>query len=31
MMATNVGIWMSAWSYDGAHLIIDTFRGHAAV
>jgi Zn-dependent protease len=31
MMATNVGMWMSVWSYDGARLIVDTFRGHAAM
>lgn len=31
MMATNVGIWMSAWSYDGARLIVNTFRGHGAM
>jgi Zn-dependent protease len=31
MMATNVGVWMSAWSYDGARLIIDTFSRHPAV
>jgi Zn-dependent protease len=30
MMATNVGRWMSVWSYDGARLIVDTFRGHVA-
>ena len=31
MMATNVGRWMSVWSYDGARLIVDIFRGHPAV
>src|SRR5580704_6075329 len=31
MMATKVGLWMSVWSYDGARLIVDTFRGHPAV
>ena len=30
MMATNVGRWMSVWSYDGARLIVNTFRGHVA-
>jgi len=28
MMATRVGFWMSAWSYDGARLIVNTFHGH---
>jgi Zn-dependent protease len=27
-MATRVGSWMTVWSYDGARLIADTFRGH---
>ena len=27
MMATPAGEWMSAWSYDGARLIVNTFRG----
>ncbi len=31
MMATKVGMWMSVWSYDGARLIVETFRGHPAV
>jgi Zn-dependent protease len=31
MMATKVGLWMSVWSYDGARLIVDTFRGHGAL
>ena len=31
MMATKVGLWMSVRSYDGARLIVDTFRGHPAV
>jgi hypothetical protein len=31
MMATRVGLWMSVWSYDGARLIVNAFRGHAAV
>ena len=31
MMATNVGRWMSVWSYDGARLIVGIFRGHPAV
>jgi Zn-dependent protease len=31
MMATPVGMWMAAWSYDGARLIMDTFQGHPAV
>jgi Zn-dependent protease len=31
MMATNVGIWMGAWSYDGARLIMDLFQRHPAV
>ena len=31
MMGTNVGRWMSVWSYDGARLIVDVFRGHAAM
>jgi len=26
-----VGRWMSVWSYDGARLIVDVFRGHAAM
>ena len=30
MMGTNVGRWMSVWSYDGARLIVDVFRRHAA-
>ncbi len=28
MMATRVGLWMNTWSYDGARLIVNTFRGH---
>ena len=31
MMGTNVGRWMSVWSYDGARLIVDVFRRHAAM
>jgi Zn-dependent protease len=31
MMATNVGVWMGAWSYDGARLIMDMFQRHPAV
>jgi len=31
MMATNVGRWMSVWSYDGARLIVGTLRGHGAM
>jgi Zn-dependent protease len=31
MLATSVGRWMSVWSYDGARLIVDTFRGHGAM
>ena len=30
MMATRVGEWMNVWSYDGARLIVNIFRGHAA-
>jgi hypothetical protein len=30
-MATSVGRMMSVWSYDGARLIVDTFRGHPAM
>jgi Zn-dependent protease len=28
MVATNVGLWMAAWSYDGAHLILSTLGWH---
>jgi Zn-dependent protease len=28
MVATNVGVWMAAWSYDGAHLILSTLGWH---
>jgi len=28
MVATNVGVWMSAWSYDGASLILSTLGWH---
>jgi hypothetical protein len=31
MMGTHVGQWMSIWSYDGARLIVETFRGHGAM
>jgi Zn-dependent protease len=31
IMATKVGLWMSVWSYDGARLIVNTFRGHGAM
>jgi Zn-dependent protease len=31
MMATKVGLWMNVWSYDGARLIVNTFRGHGAM
>jgi len=30
MMATNFFVWMGAWSYDGAQLIVNTFHGHPA-
>jgi len=29
-MATNFFVWMGAWSYDGAQLIVNTFHGHPA-
>jgi Zn-dependent protease len=31
MMGTHVGQWMNVWSYDGARLIVNTFRGHGAM
>src|SRR5208282_1052955 len=30
MMGTNVGHWMSVWSYDGTRLIVGALRGHGA-
>jgi hypothetical protein len=28
IVATNVGLYMSAWSYDGANLILSTLGWH---
>ena len=30
MMGTNVGRWMSVWSYDGARFLVGMFSGHGA-
>jgi hypothetical protein len=30
MIGTNVGRWMSVWSYDGARMIVMALGGHGA-